>query len=132
MFSLYYLTHTHPLLHFFCALPTPPSVLISLRITFSSNSIQLIYSHAVYILLSGCFPFPSADPERLTHQILAGVHFPSPEFDQISTAAKEFVRALLDPERGRRPTAIQCLHLPWLESASTMTGEYPLHLEVET
>eukprot|EP00906_Rhabdomonas_costata_P029261 RCo041317 len=96
------------------------------------RDIRKIDSYAVgviiYLMLSGCFPFPSEEPLELAAQIQAGVRFPSPHFDKISAQAKDLVTQLLHPERARRPFPEDCLGSPWLNCAAP-SEEYTICLE---
>ncbi|KAM4627240.1 serine/threonine-protein kinase DCLK1-like isoform 2-T2 [Polymixia lowei] len=70
-----------------------------------------------YILLCGFPPFrgSSEDQEVLFDQILMGqLEFPSPNFDNVSDAAKELIAAMLQVEVDERYAAVQVLDHPWV------------------
>jgi len=69
-----------------------------------------------YVLLCGFSPFVSNTDSGLFALILrAKYDFPSPEWDDISTEAKDFVRKLLLPDPLKRLTSQQALEHPWLK-----------------
>jgi calcium-dependent protein kinase len=68
-----------------------------------------------YILLCGFAPFSGETDVDTLHLVQSGdLEFPSPEWDDISDEAKDFIRKLLDRDPDRRPTAAQALHHPWI------------------
>ncbi|KAI3434966.1 hypothetical protein D9Q98_003018 [Chlorella vulgaris] len=80
-----------------------------------------------YLLLTGRLPYPfweklyvtkeNVTADEMFHQILhAPLDFEAPPWDTLSTAAKEFVQALLDRDEVQRPTAEQALQHRWLMS----------------
>jgi calcium-dependent protein kinase len=68
-----------------------------------------------YILLCGFAPF-AGDTDYDTLQLVARapLEFPSPEWDDISEQAIDFVTKLLDRDPDRRPTAEKALQHPWI------------------
>ena len=70
-----------------------------------------------YILLCGYPPFFGDNDREIFKRVAAGkFQFPSPEWDHISTNAKNFVAALLRVDEAKRPTASEALEHPFLES----------------
>jgi tRNA A-37 threonylcarbamoyl transferase component Bud32 len=72
-----------------------------------------------YVLLCGFTPFYGDNQRQLFERILhAQFDFPSPEWDDISSSAKDFIRKLLVVNPAERLSAEQALKHPWiLESA---------------
>jgi calcium-dependent protein kinase len=68
-----------------------------------------------YILLCGFAPF-AGDTDYDTLQLVARapLEFPSPEWDDISHQAIDFVTKLLDRNPDTRPTAEKALQHPWI------------------
>ncbi|KAJ3443355.1 serine/threonine-protein kinase fhke-related [Anaeramoeba flamelloides] len=81
----------------------------------------------LYIMLSGLMPF-SEDREdmSLTKQISTGTFdFPSPEFDEVSIAAKNLIRRLIQVEISSRLSAVEALEHPWTtEKCELIKSEY--------
>ena len=75
-----------------------------------------------YVLLSGAFPYSSADDARAR----------PPRFDDeakwasVSTNAKDFIRSLVVADPHARPTARQALRHPWLRCCSPPPMHAPL------
>jgi len=46
----------------------------------------------------------------------ANYDFPSPDWDDITDDAKEFIQAILVLDPSERPTAADCLQAPWIVS----------------
>jgi calcium/calmodulin-dependent protein kinase I len=68
-----------------------------------------------YILLCGFPPFYGNTDAQIFEKILkAQFDFPSPDWDNVSENAKQFVSAILSPDPAARPTAQECLEAPWL------------------
>jgi len=68
-----------------------------------------------YILLCGFPPFYSEKQATLFDMILEGkLTFPSPEWDIVSSSAKDFVKSLVITTPSKRLTAEQALSHPWL------------------
>ena len=68
-----------------------------------------------YILLCGYPPFYGDSDTQIFDAVkVAKFDFPSPEWDEISQSAKDFVVALLKKNPADRPTAEDALNLKWL------------------
>lgn len=69
----------------------------------------------VYVLLCGYPPF-NAGNEKLTYDLVTEglVKFPSPDWDDTSPEAINFIRSLLQIDPARRPSASDALKDPWL------------------
>jgi len=68
-----------------------------------------------YILLCGFPPFYGNTDAQIFDKILkAQFDYPSPDWDNVSEAAKEFVSAILNLDPQQRPTAADCLEAPWI------------------
>jgi len=90
-----------------------------------------IYDHSVdvwsvgvicYILLCGFPPFYGNNEQQIFDKILRGdFDFPSPDWDNISDDAQEFVSALLTKNPRDRPSAEQCLEAPWIVNQAPST-----------
>lgn len=69
----------------------------------------------VYILLCGCQPFDGDDQVELTQNILtANFEFFSPEWDDISGAAKNFISRMLQVDQAKRISVDEALKHPWI------------------
>jgi len=69
-----------------------------------------------YILLCGYPPFYGDSDTQIFESVRVGkFDFPSPEWDDISDSAKEFVISLLQKNPSSRPTAAQALTHKWLQ-----------------
>jgi len=69
-----------------------------------------------YVLLCGFPPFYGESQKDLFENIMSGTFdFPSPEWDEVSEAAKEFIKKILVVSPEKRYTAAQCLNDPWLK-----------------
>jgi len=68
-----------------------------------------------YILLSGYSPF-LGDTDTETYNNISSLQydFDEPEFDDISSNAKDFIKDLLKKKKQSRSTAKMCLDHPWL------------------
>jgi serine/threonine protein kinase len=75
----------------------------------------------VYVLLCGFSPFgggPNNDPSTLFDKIIkAEYDFPDPEWTNISSQAKDFIRHLLVKDIDERWTAEQCKKHDWLNGS---------------
>jgi len=70
-----------------------------------------------YILLCGFPPFYGNSDQQIFEKIMkADYDFPSPDWDDISEEAKEFISAILVLDYNTRPTAPDCLLAPWLDN----------------
>jgi len=73
-----------------------------------------------YILLCGFPPFYGNSDQQIFEKIMkANYDFPSPDWDEITDDAKEFIQAILVLEPSERPTAADCLQAPWIVSQAT-------------
>ncbi|VUZ40359.1 unnamed protein product [Hymenolepis diminuta] len=71
-----------------------------------------------YVLLSGLSPFMGDNEgETLSNIMRCSYTFDYPEFKDISSDAKDFIKALLTKNPKKRNTATQCLSHPWLKEA---------------
>jgi len=92
-----------------------------LRGTNYDNSVD-VWSIGVitYILLCGFPPFYGNNDQQIFNKILKCEYdFPSPDWDNISAEAKEFIGALLVLNPNERPSAEQCLESPWILNKSS-------------
>jgi len=70
-----------------------------------------------YILLCGFPPFYGNNDQQIFEKIMkANYDFPSPDWDDISDDAKQFIQAILVLEPSERPSALDCLQAPWILS----------------
>jgi len=68
-----------------------------------------------YVMLAGFPPFDGENDVEVFASILSIKYdFPSPEWDRISSDAKEFIQAILVDKPEKRLTASQALAHPWL------------------
>jgi len=68
-----------------------------------------------YLLLCGYTPFTAPNDYRLFDKILKiQYEFPSPEWDDISFDAKDFIKKILIEDPKKRPTTEECLNHPWI------------------
>ena len=68
-----------------------------------------------YILLCGYPPFYGDSDTEIFDSVRTGrFDFPSPEWDDISQTAKDFVRFMLQKEAKNRPTAAQAMKHEWI------------------
>ncbi|KAK8792918.1 hypothetical protein WA158_005082 [Blastocystis sp. Blastoise] len=75
-----------------------------------------------YILLCGYPPFPTDNDALLYRRTIRGEYqFHSPEWDNISDDAKEFVRRLMVVDPDARYTAPQASNMRWMRFESTST-----------
>lgn len=76
-----------------------------------------------YILLCGFAPF-AGDTDYDTLQLVAQalLEFPSPEWDEISKEAKDFITKMLDRDPEKRPTADEAMKLPWIAKHVPLPG----------
>ncbi|KAG5672522.1 hypothetical protein PVAND_002645 [Polypedilum vanderplanki] len=69
----------------------------------------------LYILLVGYPPFWDEDQHRLYAQIKAGTYdYPSPEWDTVTTEAKNLINQMLTVNPYKRITAAEALKHPWI------------------
>ena len=72
----------------------------------------------MYIMLCGFPPFGGVSDKEIMHKVSLGkFSFPSPEWDNISFEAKDFIERLVNPNEVTRLTARQALAHPWLMNA---------------
>eukprot|EP00416_Gambierdiscus_australes_P035538 CAMPEP_0171094780 /NCGR_PEP_ID=MMETSP0766_2-20121228/42341_1 /TAXON_ID=439317 /ORGANISM="Gambierdiscus australes, Strain CAWD 149" /LENGTH=506 /DNA_ID=CAMNT_0011553493 /DNA_START=19 /DNA_END=1540 /DNA_ORIENTATION=- len=72
-----------------------------------------------YILLSGYPPFHGDTDNQILRRVKRGrFEFPSPEWDNISASAKDFISQMLTYDPKPRPTAEAMLVHDWLHAAS--------------
>jgi len=75
-----------------------------------------------YILLCGFPPFFGSNDQQIFEKIMkVDYDFPSPDWDEISDDAKEFIGAILVFDFKQRPTAEQCLEAPWITGNAPTT-----------
>jgi calcium-dependent protein kinase len=68
-----------------------------------------------YILLCGYPPFYGDNDAEIFNSVRAGqFDYPSPEWDEISSSAKQFVSLLLQIDPEMRPTALEGMDHPWI------------------
>ncbi|GAA5964521.1 hypothetical protein JCM8115_003907 [Rhodotorula mucilaginosa] len=80
-----------------------------------------------YTLLCGYIPFRSSDPQQLIEECRAGkLEFHDKYWKNISDDAKAFIRALVKPNPGDRPTAEQALKHKWIIDALNKEHEHDL------
>lgn len=69
-----------------------------------------------YILLCGYPPFYGDTDNQIFDSVRTGrFDFPSPDWDGISEAAKDFIRSLLRKDPSNRLTAAEAYHHAWIE-----------------
>jgi calcium-dependent protein kinase len=79
-----------------------------------------------YILLCGFPPFQGGNDYEIIMEVEAArVTFPSPEWDDISGVAKDFVTYLLQKDPIRRPTAKEALEHAWIADNTTPIPAIP-------
>jgi len=72
-----------------------------------------------YILLCGFPPFYGNTDQQIFEKILkVDYDFPSPDWDQISSEAKDFIRKILIHDPTKRPTAAEALDGDWIKNKS--------------
>lgn len=72
-----------------------------------------------YVLLCGYPPFYGDTDAEIFSSVKKGeFDFPSPDWDDISSQAKHFIRSLLKTDVKQRPTAREALEHPWFSHAS--------------
>lgn len=73
----------------------------------------------IYLLVSGCLPFPCPNEEEAERNIChAKFTFPKELFGKISDSCKDFIGKLLNKNLNSRPSALEALQHPWLKIAS--------------
>ncbi|XP_072314662.1 calcium/calmodulin-dependent protein kinase type II delta 1 chain isoform X3 [Eucyclogobius newberryi] len=77
----------------------------------------------LYILLVGYPPFWDEDQHKLYQQIKAGAYdFPSPEWDTVTSEAKDLINKMLTIHPAKRVTATDALKHPWICQRSTVAS----------
>jgi len=72
-----------------------------------------------YILLSGCPPFNGDTDAQIFNQVKSGFFsFDSPQWDDVSCVAKDFICCLLRMDPSERLTASEALAHPWIAGSS--------------
>ncbi|KAJ7995687.1 hypothetical protein DPEC_G00247160 [Dallia pectoralis] len=80
-----------------------------------------------YILLCGFPPFRCEDQDILLDHILLGqLDFPSPSWDNVSVAAKELIRRMLQVDVEQRYSAVQVLDHPWVTDEAHLGNDQQL------
>jgi len=70
-----------------------------------------------YILLCGFPPFYGNTDQQIFEKILKVEYdFPSPDWDQISAQAKEFIKKILIQDTSKRPSASEALESDWIKN----------------
>jgi len=70
----------------------------------------------LYIMLVGFPPFPGESDHEILNNVLEGnLTFEEPEWEFISTKAKDFIRKLMEYDHTKRISAEEALKDPWLE-----------------
>jgi len=70
-----------------------------------------------YILLCGFPPFYGNTDQQIFEKILkADYDFPSPDWDQISKEAKDFIKQILIHDPTKRPNATEALETDWIKN----------------
>ena len=107
------------------ALYAPPEVIRTESVSLASD----LWSVGVltYVLVSGCFPFSSAN-DTLNHRASFAAE---PWRSQLSPSAREFVTALLRHDPKRRRTAEEALQHPWLLPSVAVRCVTPVAQPVE-
>lgn len=76
-----------------------------------------------YVLLCGYPPFYGDTDAEIFASVKRGeFDFPSPDWDDISASAKQFIRRLLQVDPSKRPTAREALEHPWFAEAKGGAG----------
>ncbi|XP_057680456.1 serine/threonine-protein kinase H1 homolog [Corythoichthys intestinalis] len=84
-----------------------------------------------YILLSGSMPFEDDSKTRLYRSIVRGKYsFRRNPWPSVSNPAKDFIRALLESDPGRRPSAQQASRHPWILATTGGSSSRNLHRSV--
>jgi len=79
-----------------------------------------------YVILSGYTPFWGNTQDQLFSRITKAVFdFPSPEWDVVSEQAKDFIKSLLTPDPGDRPSAEASLNHDWIKTKTTSKMKLP-------
>jgi len=72
-----------------------------------------------YTLLCGFTPYKGSSQAEVIAEVLHGViNYPSPEWEFVSPAAKDFVRKILKVNPDERPTALELLNHSWMKATN--------------
>eukprot|EP01120_Amphizonella_sp_Union-15-10_P010188 TRINITY_DN4049_c0_g1_i1.p1 TRINITY_DN4049_c0_g1~~TRINITY_DN4049_c0_g1_i1.p1 ORF type:complete len:492 (-),score=99.60 TRINITY_DN4049_c0_g1_i1:94-1569(-) len=83
-----------------------------------------------YILLCGFPPFYGENDQQIFEKILnVQFTFPTPDWDNISNEAKDFILSILVLDVSARPSARQCLSHPWLLTHTSHSADKPRNLQ---
>lgn len=86
----------------------------------------------LYILLVGYPPFWHDNQAELFEQIKRGqFEFPSPEWDSVTSAAKDLIRKMLDPQPDKRLTAEGVLQHPWIANRDTVASKMHRQMTID-
>jgi len=120
--------------HRFASLPKLTSF-VGTKLYVAPEVLNKSYTHAVdlwsvgvlaYALLSAKAPFMGRNDQELFDKIQHcgdELKFPSPDFDNVSETAKDFIRLLLVKDEERRPLASDLLSHPWMIQAIRWKAE---------
>jgi len=77
-----------------------------------------------FMLLSGTPPFAGSKNSEILQAVAAGIpSWDATRWDTVSSQAREFVKSMLTVDREKRPSALEALRHPWLESAAAAAVE---------
>eukprot|EP00873_Tetraselmis_striata_P004109 jgi/Tetstr1/424373/TSEL_014934.t1 len=83
---------------------------------------------AMYVLLSGDFPFDHEDEDELIELIIEGdIQMSGPKWESISPQAKDLIRGLLELDPKKRLTAVEAIEHPWFTGEMEMQTASELH-----
>lgn len=72
----------------------------------------------LYVILSGEFPFPGSTDEKLYNAIKRGkLNFNYSPWPNVSSLAKSLIRSMLTVDPKLRPTALEIMQHPWIQSS---------------
>ena len=70
----------------------------------------------LYMLVSGCLPFPCPTEEEAERNICnAKFSFPTEFFGKVSKECKDLIKKLLEKNQNKRPSALEALSHPWFK-----------------
>jgi calcium-dependent protein kinase len=82
-----------------------------------------------YIILCGYPPFYGDTDSQILRMVKRGKYeYPSPDWDGISTQAKDFIDKMLTMDSSKRPTAEQMVEHSWLKTAKPRQASLPKDL----
>jgi len=108
---------------------------VGTKLYVSPEVLNHSYTHSVdvwsigvltYALLSAKAPFMGRNDQELFDKIQScgeELKFPSPDFDNVSEVAKDFIRHVLVKDDGSRPAAGELLSHPWMVQAKKWKDE---------